>query len=94
MVLAEARTRLGKKFVFDDYPSPSALETLWEAELKVDWEDPMSSLILLKEYSKFFVPPYKPDIYDAIKYARQLEKEMTKTPAERKEPPWPQSGQK
>ncbi|MFZ4439748.1 MAG: hypothetical protein ACOYOS_15075 [Syntrophales bacterium] len=72
--LAEARTRLGKKFVFDDYPLAAAFETNWRAELECDWENVISSLTLLQEYSKYYVPPHDPTIWDAITYGGQLEK--------------------
>jgi hypothetical protein len=88
-VLAEARERLGNKFLLDDYPAPSALGELWKADLKWRPEETVTSLTLLGEFSAFFERPRPPDIFDSIAWCRELEKQMAKPPGERKTPPFP-----
>jgi len=88
-VLAEARERLGNKFLLDDYPVPSALGELWKADLKWSPEETVTSLTLLGEFSAFFERPRPPDIFDSIAWGRELEKQMAKPPGERKIPPFP-----
>lgn len=77
-VLNEAKSRLGVKFQPTDYPDPRRLEGLWKIEFEVDFENPVSTRNILKEYSMFFQPPKQVTIYDAIEYVNEMKEKMAK----------------